>query len=343
MDDLLQEAVQLMPHYARALWGGSLMRTSWREEAPYEDTSESWEVSTHPSGCSTANGKPLPAYIAAFGERDFYGREGVGDFPLLIKVIAPQKDLSVQVHPDDAAAQRMTMGKGKTEAWVVLEAPQNAKLIYGLSVSPDTFAKAVEENCILPSLQWIPVKAGDVINIPAGMIHALTSGVVVYEIQQNSDTTYRVYDWDRVDSQGNRRPLHVAQALEVLQPNLPYSGSVRGYAWTEMDAVRTALLCHRDFALERLEVSGVWQSGISTCYAITVVQGEGTLLTVGKEHCIQKGQSWLVPACAKQLQVQGQCTLLMGSVMQWWNMRSLVLAHGASEGDLANIAGWQNG
>lgn len=337
--------VLLTPYFARALWGGSLMKTAWRNDAPYEDTSESWEVSAHAVGQSRIvsgphAGKTLPEYIASFSPADFFGRDDMTDFPMLIKVIAPEKDLSVQVHPDDASAAVMTGGRGKTEAWIVLEAPENAEIIYGLSVTPAAFADAVQQKAILPALQTIPVRAGDVINIPAGMIHALTSGVVVYEIQQNSDTTYRVYDWDRVDAQGKSRPLHICEAMKVLKDFPPYAGPVRGYTWKEDGAARTALLCHSDFALERLDVKTAWAGSVSTCYAMTVVSGCGVLRAAGEELPFSRGETWMIPACTGHIAIEGECSLLMGSVMPWCDMKAMVLSAGATEEDLFHIAGW---
>ena len=346
MRDSLKEAVQLSPYFARALWGGTLMQECWRPTAPFQDTSESWEVSAHPTGMSVIMdgpmaGKTLSEYIAAFSNRDFYGRDEISDFPMLIKVIAPEKDLSVQVHPDDAAARRMTGGRGKTEAWVILQAPKGAQIIYGLDCTAADFAHAVSAGDIVSSLRSIPVRAGDVIDIPAGMMHALTSGVIVYEIQQSCDTTYRVYDWDRVDAEGKSRPLHIAEALEVLKDFPPYKGPVKGYSWREGDAQRTALLCHHDFALERLSINGAWSGSLQTCYAITVTAGQGTLTTVGKSRRLQRGQSWIGPTCAETMKIQGECTLLMGSVLPWSSMREWVLSHGAREKDLDSIAGWR--
>jgi mannose-6-phosphate isomerase len=202
-------------------WGGRNLATRLGRKIPDGIVAESWEIAAHPNGSSTVLNGPLagtelPALMAAWGEALVGSRNADAlarnRFPLLIKILDANRWLSVQVHPDDAYALAHEGEWGKTEMWVVIHAEPGAELIYGFAAPVDKaeFAQAIERQEIEPYLQKVPVQAGDVIFVPTGAIHALGPGIIIAEIQQNSDTTYRVYDW------GRPRPIHVRQALDVL-------------------------------------------------------------------------------------------------------------------------------
>jgi mannose-6-phosphate isomerase len=212
-------------HY---IWGGRNLEKLYGRPLPPGRTAESWEISGHPTAPTTVDagplrGQPLPAVLAALGV-DLVGTHAGwalerDKFPLLIKLLDAEKRLSVQVHPTDDYALANENGElGKTEMWYVLHARPGAQLILGLQpgVTPGAFRQAITENRLETCLHHLPVKAGDAIFVPAGTVHALLEGIVVAEIQQNSDMTYRVYDWGRVGNDGKPRPLHVDKALEVI-------------------------------------------------------------------------------------------------------------------------------
>ena len=211
------------PVYKDYIWGGRNLGTKLGRNIPPGIVAESWEVAAHPHGQSKVASGPLAGYSLAalnehLGERLMGQAAGSPDFPLLVKLLDATRWLSVQVHPDDTYAHQHAGESGKTELWVILHAEPGAELIYGLKAGVDRqqLTQAAAEGDIEPLLHRVSIRAGDAIYLPAGTVHALGPGAIVAEIQQNSDTTYRLYDWGRTGTDGNSRPLHVRQALEVI-------------------------------------------------------------------------------------------------------------------------------
>ena len=202
-------------------WGGERLKTVFGKEISEVPTGESLEISCIPGLESRDDGgRKLTELIEEYGEA-YVGRYAGKAFPLLLKLIDAREPLSVQVHPDDAYAGENEGGKlGKTEAWLILDCPEGAELVYGIQpgTDPETLERACEQgSTVAPLLRRVKVRPGDVCNIPAGTVHAIGAGILLYEIQQSSDVTYRFYDWDRVDQQGKRRELHIRKALDVTK------------------------------------------------------------------------------------------------------------------------------
>lgn len=205
------------------IWGGSRLNDDFAKNIDMIPLAETWECSTHPDGPSYAAtgelaGKSLAEILKVHPE--FLGKHPRtdGELPILIKFIDAKQDLSVQVHPDDNYAREHENGQfGKSEMWYVLDAREDSQLIYGLShdVDADTIRQSVASGTLEKHLQKVPIKQDDVVFIKAGTIHAIGAGALVVEIQESSNLTYRLYDYDRVDKQGNKRPLHVEKALAV--------------------------------------------------------------------------------------------------------------------------------
>lgn len=210
------------------IWGGRNLETRLGRTLPADTIiAETWEIAAHKDGTATvANGehagKPLTQLLAERG-LDLIGRRSKWAydrqlFPLLIKILDANRNLSVQVHPNDNYALEHEGNElGKTEMWVVLHAEPGAEVILGVTAgtTAEKFKQAIEEGRLEPFLNRIPVQTGDHINVPAGSLHAIMGGLLIAEIQQNSNTTYRVYDWNRLGHDGNPRPLHVDKALDV--------------------------------------------------------------------------------------------------------------------------------
>jgi len=248
------------------MWGGRRLERLFGRALPPGITAESWEVSAHPSSPTAVahgplRGLTLPEVVERLGA-DLLGANvapsanGSG-FPLLVKLLDANLRLSVQVHPDDAYALSHGGDLGKTEMWYVLYAAPGAGIIYGLQegVTREEFARAVSEGALDRVLRHVTVRAGDAICVPAGTVHALLSGLVVAEIQENSDTTYRVYDWDRPGPDGRPRPLHIAQALEVVDFGSAREAPVTPELVEERDGVRVERLVACDqFAVERVRL-----------------------------------------------------------------------------------------
>ena len=215
------------PQFRDYLWGGRTLEQFGRQLPP-GIVAESWEISGHPSSPTAVDagayrGRLLTDLVVELG-RDLVGRRSQdalarGKFPLLVKLLDARQDLSVQVHPDDEYALAHEGGElGKTEMWYVLRAEPGARLIYGLrrGVTPGQVADALRRGEVEAVFAYLPVRAGDAIFVPAGTVHALMAGLVVVEIQQNSDTTYRIFDWGRRGPDGQPRALHIDKALDVI-------------------------------------------------------------------------------------------------------------------------------
>lgn len=204
-------------------WGGNTITKMFGITSPFEKTGEVWTASAHQNGetpiiiGNDSQTRILSQYYKEDKQRKIFGPncKRYEEFPLLAKWIDANDNLSVQVHPDDEYAIKMHNSYGKTEAWFIVSAKKGAQIVYGLKkgTTKAAFIDAVEQNRIKDVLNFIPVKEGGIYYIPSGMVHALLDGVVVYEIQQSSDITYRVYDWDRNDP---NRPLEIEKALNVI-------------------------------------------------------------------------------------------------------------------------------
>jgi mannose-6-phosphate isomerase len=249
------------------IWGGRNLEHLFGRSLPPGRIAESWDIAAHEDGTTVVdNGrfanKTLTELQAELG-LDLIGRNCAwayerGKFPLLIKLLDAQQHLSVQVHPDDDYAQKYEGNElGKTEMWVVLHAEPEAAVILGVKAgtTPELFRLAIAGGRLEPYLHHIPVQAGDVVCVPAGSLHAILGGLVIAEIQQNSNTTYRVYDWNRLQN-GQPRPLHVDKALDVINFEQVEPGLCQPELIADDGQVRRYQLCHnRYFVTERVEMA----------------------------------------------------------------------------------------
>lgn len=251
------------------LWGGRNLAAKLGRALPAEGVvAESWEIAAHDDGASVVENGPLAGRTltelhAELG-LDLIGANNAwaqarGKFPLLVKLLDAASPLSVQVHPDDAYALAHELSElGKTEMWVVLHAEPGAELIVGVTAgtTPDAFRQAIEQNRLEPYLHRLPVQTGDHVCVPAGTLHAIMGGLLIAEIQQNSNTTYRVYDWGRVGADGKARPLHVDKALQVIDFQRVEPQIVPPALLAEDPGLRRELLCrNRYFTTERVTLA----------------------------------------------------------------------------------------
>ncbi|MBR2353526.1 MAG: class I mannose-6-phosphate isomerase, partial [Clostridia bacterium] len=221
------EPIRLRGISKSAIWGGTTLRDVWGKPDPGEGVAEAWELTVRPSENSLIvggdfDGRTLAEWLSEAGSRAI-GRDWTGEtFPLLIKFIDAREALSVQVHPDDAYAsayEQARGGTGKTEMWYIVDAAEGSALVYGLadSVTPEAFFEAAEQGKSESCLRVVPVHAGESYFIPSGQVHAIGGGILIAEIQQNSDLTYRIYDYGRVSADGRPRELHLEQARAVIR------------------------------------------------------------------------------------------------------------------------------
>lgn len=305
-----RDLIFLEPVFQNKIWGGRRLASEFGYDIPDGPVGECWAISAHPSGdCVVREGAFAGMRLSELWEARhdlFRGAEG-DRFPLLVKVIDAAADLSIQVHPDDAYAFEHEGGSlGKSECWYVLAAEPGATIVVGQRArSREEFAAMVERGAWGELLNEIPVRAGDFFQIDAGCVHAIKAGTLILETQQSSDVTYRVYDYDRLQDDGTRRELHLAQSLDVIDyaAQAPASGAV---AAPERDGV-TRLVENRCYAVDLVRVSGPrlreepWPFECAS-----VVSGSGT----ASGHEVAAGDHFLVPAGHGPLSLDGEMELV---------------------------------
>lgn len=310
------------------LWGGTKLKEEYGKKTTLEKVAESWELACHKDGMSViANGswkgKTLASYLDADPESAGENAKQFPYFPLLIKLIDARDNLSVQVHPDNDYAMRVEGEFGKTEMWYVVEAEKGASLIYGFKqeISSEEFARRIADNTLLEVCNEVPVKKGDVFFIDSGTLHAIGKGILICEIQQNSNTTYRVYDYGRVGKDGKPRELHVNKAKDVTKLTRPTR--------------KTKALCRLPLAdteinvLAACEYFTVYQGrlfdqelsltiGNDSFQCLTVLSGN---LTLTAEHAseeqvltLRKGESVFLPANFGKYQLKGSGEYILSMV-----------------------------
>ena len=242
------KALQLTPACKDYLWGGQRLKTDFGVQSDLDPLAEAWVLSCHPDGPSLLpDGTTLADYLVAHPEAAGSHCEAFADFPVLVKLIDAKRDLSIQVHPSDAYALEHEHQYGKTEMWVVLAAEPGAFLYYGFDheITKEEFARRIRENTLTEVLHAAPVQKGDVFFIPSGTLHAICKGIVIAEVQQNSNVTYRVYDYGRVGADGKPRALHIEQALAVTDlrpaPALDFAPHLGQCAYFTTDLRRAPL------------------------------------------------------------------------------------------------------
>lgn len=307
------------PEFKERVWGGRALE-QFGLNIPEGHIGEGWMIADHPNGTTTVvNGElaglGLDQVREQFGP-EWFGKKGFsevnGRFPLLIKLLDCNDDLSVQVHPTDEYEGLPKGELGKTEMWYVLDAKPDAKIIYGLKegVTREDLRQALESGKVMDSLQEVPVKAGDTFYIPAGTVHALCAGVVVAEIQQNSDTTYRIYDYNRPGLDGKPRELHIEDSLNVTA----YEGSGATTMSTEGAVAGEWLELAKSpyFIVEKGIVEGPWNlTTTEDSFTILVMcDGEGTLKWDGGSQAYTSGQCFLLPSNLGSYTLEGNSTVL---------------------------------
>jgi mannose-6-phosphate isomerase len=301
--------MRMVPHYRCAPelpWGGNKLKTIFGKDIPNDRTGESLEISVIPGKEShTENGESLSGLLHSYGKK-LRGTMIGEPFPLLLKLLDAKDVLSVQVHPNDEYASAHEDGKlGKTETWVILQADPGAELVYGIQpgVSREELEKAAREGAAVEKyLRRVKVQAGDVCFIPAGCVHAIGEGILLYEIQQSSDVTYRFYDWDRIDDKGQKRPLHIKQAVEATDLSFNLSPVHRVPGTGVQPLLRNDI-----FELDRLNISGTMTvAADERRFAFLTVLDPLTICWEGGSLELKKGDSVLLPALRPELSLQGE-------------------------------------
>ncbi|MEG0905925.1 MAG: type I phosphomannose isomerase catalytic subunit [Cellulosilyticaceae bacterium] len=316
--------IKLKPALKDYLWGGNKLKNEYGKIGDTEIVAESWELSTHPDGVSTIEegedkGLSLSSYIKSKGKKELGSKCKVeDDIPILIKFIDAKDDLSIQVHPDDKYALKYEGDYGKTEMWYVLEAEENAELIYGFSkdMTKEGFRLAVENHTLTEVVNHVKVEKGDVFFIEPGMMHAIGKGIIIAEIQQRSNVTYRIYDFNRVGIDGKPRELHVDKALEVVRLNKAGEPKVK-YTLIEHEGYKRGVLASCEyFHVELIEVNTEVELNVdeTTFQSLLVVEGNGQIISEKEKIEMGKGDSVFLPAGYGNYSVVGECKLILSTV-----------------------------
>lgn len=301
--------IRLTPACKDYPWGGALLREKYGVNSDLEPLAEAWVLSCHPDGESIIaegehQGQRLSGYAAQYGA-NFWGTkcEEFGGLPLLIKLIDAKTNLSIQVHPDNAYALEHEHQYGKTEMWYVMEAAPDAYLYYGLkkSVTKGELSKSITDGTIIDLLRAVPVHAGDLFFIPAGTIHAICGGTVIAEIQQNSNVTYRVFDYNRIGKDGKKRQLHVQQALDVVNLN------PTPLKWDFGPHLATCPY----FTVDKVVGPARGICSEESFVSILIVKGQGTVSCAGECAPTKQGDSFVLPAGSGGWAIDGNCEALV--------------------------------
>lgn len=312
--------LQFEPEFKERVWGGRALE-QFGLSLPEGHIGEGWMIADHPNGTTKVmNGELAGTGLDEIREqygKSWLGTKGVsekgGRFPLLIKLLDCNDDLSVQVHPTDDYEGLPEGELGKTEMWYVLDAKPGAKIIYGLKeqVTYNQLRTALNNGTVMDTLQEVSVEAGDSFFIPAGTVHALCAGVVVAEIQQNSDTTYRIYDYNRPGLDGKPRELHIEDSLNVTKFESTGATSMKTNHAVPGEWLTLASCPY--FVVEKGIVSGTWDLNTTEdSFTILVVcDGTGSLAwNDGASLALTAGQCYLIPSSLGSYQLSGEATVL---------------------------------
>ena len=303
------DIVKLKPIFKDYLWGGDRLKTQLNKQTDLDIVAESWEISTHKDGNSIV--EQTNESLSEFLKRnpDFLG-ENINQLPILVKFIDARDSLSLQVHPDEQYAQIHENDHGKTEMWYIMDCQPSSFIYYGVNkdLTKQQFKQAIEDNTVLSLLNKVYVKKGDYFLIEAGTLHAIGAGIMICEIQQNSNSTYRVYDYNRKDKNGCLRELHIDKAVDVtnLHPIMKgQSGNVgkKNTLMVDCPLFNCSYYCINGH--ETIEFD------CDSFKALIFLEGKGNIVSNGESHAFNKGDSFLLSARLKEIEVCGNCELIL--------------------------------
>ena len=309
------EPIFFKPSYKNVIWGGNNISKIFNRKIIGDNIGESWELSAHPNGLSGIENEEIPEHnlLELFNNKEtkkkIFGTHCVkmDRFPILAKFIDATNNLSIQVHPNDDYARKIENDSGKTEVWYVMDCKDNAKIVYGFKddVTAENLKNAVDN--IEENVKYVNVHKGDFISIPSGTIHAIMEGIMLCEVQQSSDVTYRVYDWNRLDKDGKPRELHKQKALDVI--NLNNKSKIYNYN----DINTNASMYKSDlFNIDMIRIEGnaEGKSTEESFYAYIVIEGSGSIKAGNFFRKLEKGTTFLIPAELGAYSISGDMKLM---------------------------------
>lgn len=312
--------IKLVPEFKEIIWGGNKLKTEYNKKSDLNNIAESWELTVRPDGMNKIEGGEFDGLtMAEYIEKNGFevvSNKKLDFFPLLIKFIDAKANLSVQVHPDDEYALAKANSLGKTEMWYVIDAEPGAQLVYGLKPTSnrDTLKKAIENGTVENELNFVSVKKGDVFFIPSGLVHAIGAGILLAEIQQNSNITYRVYDYNRLGNDGKPRELHVEDALNVIVnrnddeiEKIRFSTNVKN---------SNSLASCEFFKVDKFSVCAPLQfsTNVESFNSILCLDGNGEIEFNGEKFALNKGDSYFIPANLGVYSVSGNVEIIVSRI-----------------------------
>lgn len=306
----MKDVLFLAPVFQKRLWGGSTLQSWFPSYNLSDQIGECWSISAHQHGVSIIQNGAFAGYNLSelYKTQPFlFGHPHERHFPLLVKILDAQDNLSVQVHPNDAYAQAAVGELGKTECWYVLEAAPDAHIIYGHTAQTKVEMKQlIEQNQWDDLLLQQPIKAGDFFYVPSGTIHALGKGALILEVQQSSDTTYRLYDYDRLDDEGHTRELHVTEALDVTTIPFVAPDILQKTLTYDTYTVQQLIQCNF-FTVELVDICTDTVFERRASYTLVqVISGVGTI----DGYEVQKGSACIIPATVEQVHITGTISFI---------------------------------
>ncbi|MED3835001.1 mannose-6-phosphate isomerase, class I [Peribacillus frigoritolerans] len=312
----MNQPIFLTPIFQERIWGGDNLRKLYHYEIPSDRTGECWAISAHPNGQSVVQsgiykGKSLSQLWNEYPE--LFGHFESENFPLLTKILDANEDLSVQVHPDDSYARKFENGElGKTECWYIIDCAEGAEIIFGHHAQTrEEFMQMIEDNQWDKLLKRNEIKPGDFFYVPSGTIHALCKGTIVLETQQSSDTTYRVYDYERIDKKGLKRDLHLDKAIDVTR--VPHQGVKFEPEITELEgSLFTKFIEEKYFAVYKWDVHRRLELKQDHHFMLVSVINGDAELKVGEDiYSLTKGMHFILPYQTGEFIIEGQANFIV--------------------------------
>ena len=312
---MYREPIFLKPVFQERIWGGEKLKQEYNYDIPSKHTGEAWVISAHPNGPNVIEngflaGKTLAEAWNNHGELFNKKQE---EYPLLVKVLDANDNLSVQVHPDDTFAREVeNQPYGKTECWYVLSAELDAELVLGHHAKTrEELEKMMDHEEWDQLLNKVKVKAGDFFYVPSGTIHAIGEGIVILEIQQSSDITYRVYDYDRTDADGNKRELHLERSKQVA--TVPHQQIKLARDVQQSDGLKiTTLVQEEYFSVFHWQLNGKAEQEMTTDFLqISVIEGKAELTTTESTVHVEKGEHFILPYGMGSYRLSGEAEMIV--------------------------------
>lgn len=314
---MYKEPVFLKPVFQERIWGGGKLQELFNYDIPSQTTGEAWVISAHENGPSIVMNGELQGKSLVDVWRNYpqlFGFETTdSDFPLLVKILDANDQLSVQVHPDDHYAKELAQKPyGKTECWYILDCEENAEIIIGHQAqSREEFQQLVTKGEWQKLFQSIKVKKGDFVYVPSGTLHSIGKGIVILETQQSSDITFRLYDYDRVDPEGKKRELHLEEAMAVM--TCPHQQVIQDNLKQQLNNLESTRLIEGEyFTVYHWILGGKVEVPLTTGFLlVSVINGSGQIVTEESVSTVKKGDNFIVPATIGEYFIDGNLEMIV--------------------------------